>query len=74
MQSRNFSSARIYSTCWQARYPLVEGIKRTVARIEAQAVGGSAGGEGVEAGVAPGVEWQSSGVLVRVQSTSSVSF
>ena len=35
-QSRNFSRARICSTGWQARFPLVEGIKRTVPWIEAR--------------------------------------
>ena len=36
VQSRNFSNARICSTGWQARFPLVEGIKRTVPWIEAR--------------------------------------
>jgi GDP-D-mannose 3', 5'-epimerase len=36
VQSRNFSNARIYSTGWQAHFPLVAGIKRTYPWIEAQ--------------------------------------
>ncbi len=36
VHSRNFSNERIYSTGWQARFPLVEGIKRTYPWIEAQ--------------------------------------
>jgi len=36
VQSRNFSNARIYATGWQARFPLIERIERTVAWIEAQ--------------------------------------
>ena len=36
VQSRNFSNERIYSTGWQARFPLIEGIKRTYPWIEAQ--------------------------------------
>jgi GDP-D-mannose 3',5'-epimerase len=36
VQSRNFSNARIYSTGWQAHFPLVEGIRRTYPWIEAQ--------------------------------------
>ena len=36
VQSRNFSNARIYSTGWQARFPLAEGIKRTYPWIEEQ--------------------------------------
>ena len=42
VQSRNFSNERIYSMGWQARFPLIEGIKRTHPWIEAQAVGGRA--------------------------------
>ena len=47
VQSRNFSDPRLHSTGWQARCPLIEGIKRTVPWIEAQAVGGRAVQEGV---------------------------
>jgi nucleoside-diphosphate-sugar epimerase len=36
VHSRNFSNARIYSTGWRARFPLVEGIKRTYPWIEEQ--------------------------------------
>ena len=36
VHSRNFSNERIYSTGWHARFPLVEGIKRTYPWIEAQ--------------------------------------
>jgi len=36
VQSRNFSNERIYSTGWRARFPLIEGIKRTYPWIEAQ--------------------------------------
>ena len=36
VQSRNFSNERIYSTGWRARFPLVEGIKRTYPWIEEQ--------------------------------------
>jgi GDP-D-mannose 3',5'-epimerase len=36
VQSRNFSNERIYSTGWQARFPLIEGIKRTYPWIETQ--------------------------------------
>ena len=39
VQSRNFSNERTYSTGWRARFPLVEGIKRTVPWIEAQVAG-----------------------------------
>ena len=42
VQSRNFSDARLYSTGWQARFPLVKGIKRTYPWSEAEAVGGRA--------------------------------
>jgi len=42
-RSRNFSNVRTYSTGWHACFPLVEGIKRTVPWIEAQAVGGPRG-------------------------------
>ena len=36
VQSRNFSNERIYRTGWQARYPLLAGIKRTYPWIETQ--------------------------------------
>lgn len=36
VQSRNFSNARIYSTGWGARFPLLEGIRRTYPWIEEQ--------------------------------------
>ncbi|MGC8781130.1 MAG: NAD-dependent epimerase/dehydratase family protein [Anaerolineae bacterium] len=36
VQSRNFSNARIYTTGWRARYPLIEGIRRTYPWIEQQ--------------------------------------
>ena len=36
VQSRNFSNERICSTGWRARFPLVEGIKRTYPWIEEQ--------------------------------------
>jgi len=36
VQSRNFSNERIYGTGWRARFPLVEGIKRTYPWIESQ--------------------------------------
>ncbi len=36
VQSRNFSNERIYSTGWQARFPLLAGIKQTYPWIEAQ--------------------------------------
>ena len=39
VQSRNFSNERIYSTGWRARFPLMEGIRRTYPWIEAQVRG-----------------------------------
>jgi len=45
-----YDNERVYPTGWQARFPLVAGIKRTVPWIEAQAGGGRAGWEGVAGG------------------------
>ena len=38
VQSRNFSNARIYSTGWQARYLLEDGIAKTYPWIESQVI------------------------------------
>jgi len=50
VQSRNFSNERIYSTGWQARYTLNDGIVRTYpwvdAQVRAQRAGLSAVGSG----------------------------
>ena len=46
-----YDNERVYPTGWQARFPLVAGIKRTVPWIEAQAGGAARAGK----------EWQEAG-------------